>query len=265
MTTSRVLILDTTGSRVAGTPQILRGIWAHIYPGSPSPRFGVYRKRQPDIPDQYSCEVTLSSGGSDINNVSYTFSSDVCVTSTQAIQEVSSKAIIALSHRDPEMSVYRRYSFYPYYQEPNDTVVFPACLREEDPAIVHLVRYAAALHTQCEYLTKTVADTRLALANHLANQAAGINDPALFAPPPPPAAPPIPVEVPPRQTAANPPRIIYTCPRTNISRDAEPPNRRRRVELSDSSHSIDSPPSIPRNSSTRAGPSTTSPFAANTR
>ena len=98
---------DTTGARIGGTPQILRGIWAHIYPGSPSPRFFVYRDRQPVIPDRYICNVTLSSGGSDTNNVTYTFSSEACVSTTQSILEVSSKAIIALHHRDPEMGVLR--------------------------------------------------------------------------------------------------------------------------------------------------------------
>ena len=165
--TTRVLVMDSTGARFAGMPQILRGIWAHIYPGSPSPRFSVYRERQPAVPDQYLCTVTLSSGGSDINNVAYTFSSGNCVYATQAIQEVASKAITTLRHRDPEMSVFRRYTFYPRYLEPNGMVIFPSCYQEEDPAIVHLVRYTSALHIQCEYLTRVLAKTRHALATHM--------------------------------------------------------------------------------------------------
>ena len=216
-------------------PQLLRGIWVHIYPGSPSPRFSVYRDRQPHIPDQYRCVVTLSSGGSDANNVAYTFESAVCTHANQAVQEASWKAITGIRHRDPEMAIFRRYAFYPRFDSPDGEVIFPVCPQEEDPAIVHLSRYTAALHQQYMSVIRILADTRHALATLMLTQATEVNDPALAAPPPPPDN----VQTideddsPPRYLSVNPPRTMQTPRRTSTEfgthPDLEPPSQLRRM------------------------------------
>jgi hypothetical protein len=112
--------------------------------------------------------------------------------------------------------VFHRYTFYPRYDEPDGVAIFPVCTREEDPAIIHFIRYTSALYTYLKNVIHTLNETRHALDSLKITRATEINDPALATPPPPPPHLPVTTdESPPRFLPVNLPRTILTPRRTS--------------------------------------------------
>ena len=99
------------------------------------------------------------------------------------------KAIGGLRTRDPEMTQYRRYAYFPRILGRYGECVFPVCPNDEDPALIHFTRYATQLTYHMADLHRTLVATRAAFAESMMARAALVDAAALAAPPPPPSSP----------------------------------------------------------------------------
>ena len=194
---ARETFRDTHAMDVPGMLRLLREIWNHIHPDALSPLYTIRRSSHPNQEGTFHATAFLHNNATRHNSVAYTFDSEPCTHARQAVQDAAMKAIGGLRTRDPEMSLYRRYAYFPRILGRYGECVFPVCPNDEDPALFHFTRYATQLTYHMADLHRTLVATRTALADSMISRAALVDAAALAAPPPPPT--------PPSQTVINPP------------------------------------------------------------
>ena len=123
------------------------------------------------------------------NSIAYTFDSEPSSRIHQAVRDAALRAVAGLRSRDPEMTKFRRYAFFPRAISRLGECLFPVCPDEEDPALIHFARFTNLLSYHMAELHRTFGDTRTALAESMADRATLVDTAALAAPPPPPPPP----------------------------------------------------------------------------
>ena len=143
---SRHTIYEETTAVGVEFPDILWNV-AHLVLGATQrPEYVVYSEPISTTLRSYWADVHIYQDGA-ISGVSLDFAGRSMPTPALAIQLAAWEALACLRHRIPAVGERRAFRFYPSRRILGGETTFASTQEEQDVAVIHLVKYIAALNT----------------------------------------------------------------------------------------------------------------------